>query len=243
MSTKSLLGFCVMLAFVAMPLALVLNPVLNKSSEHEFIGYKAEFIGQDVAEVGELVRFLAEGEIVRWECLPKTPDSESYGGSNENYVVSFRSPGVYTVIAAIYTEGELEIHTQAVTVEGPPAPVVVVPDPDIPVVVITPALNEELVGKVEGWARKYKVKKDVCFSLSSNFTEVVNMIEADELVTPGQIINKTASLNSDLKLSEGLMAELQAYLTSQSDIGALKTVDQHIVVWNSIAKGLRNAIN
>jgi hypothetical protein len=236
MSSKGLLGFSVLLAFIAMPLALLLNPMLNQAPEPEFVGYKAEFIGQDVAEVGELVRFLAEGEIVRWECLPKSSDSESYGDNNENYVISFRSPGVYTVIAAIYVEGDLSIHSQAVTVEGPPTPVVVVPDP-----VVVVKINEELVGKVEGWAQKYKVSKDICVALSSNFETVVRMIEAEELVTPGQIINKTASLNSDLKLSEGLMAELQAYLTSQSDIGALKTVDQHIVVWNSIAKGLRNA--
>ena len=69
------------------------------------------------------------------------------------------------------------------------------------------------------------------------------MIQDEELITPGQIINKTASLNSDLKLSEGLMSQLQAYLTSQSDMGTLKTVQQHVVVWNSIAKGLRNALN
>jgi len=241
MSSKSLLGFCIMLAFIAMPIALVLNPVLNLEENHEFIGYNAEFIGQDSAEVGELVRFLAEGEIVRWECLPKSPDSESYGLNNENYVISFRKPGIYTVIASIYTEGDLSIHTQAVTVEGPPVPVVVVPDPVDPVVIVK--IDQELVGKVEGWARKYKVDKDTCLSLSSNFAMVVKLIEAEELITPGQIINKTATLNSDLKLSEGLMSELQAYLTSQSDIGSLKTVPEHVIVWNSIAKGLRNAIN
>ena len=240
MSRKSLLGLCVMFAFLAMPLALLLNPVLNKSSEHQFIGYDAEFIGQDVAEVGELIRFLAEGDIVRWECLPQTSDSESYGENNENFVISFRSPGVYTVIAAIGTVDDLEIHTQTVTVEGPPEPVVAVPEI---IIEIAAELNEELVGKVEGWARKYKVDKNICLSLSSNFKIVVSLIQSQELITPGQIINKTATLNSDLKLSDGLMAELQAYLTSQSDIGALKTVDQHIIVWNSIAKGLRNAIN
>jgi hypothetical protein len=235
MNTKNLVGLCVMLAFIAIPVAFTLNPILMRGQEPVFIGYEAEFVGQDTAEVGELVRFLAEGDLVRWECLPKTSDSESYGEHNENYVVSFRKPGVYTVVAAIYAGGELTIHTQAVTVEGPPPPPPPTPTP-------TPVkVDVDLEQKVLGWAKKYQVDRDTCISLSSNFSTVAKRIESGELITPGQIITATANLNSDLKLNEGLMAELQAYLTSQADMGNLRTTEQHLVVWNSIAKGLKDA--
>ena len=236
MNTKALLGFAIMAAFVTMPLALLLNPMLE-TNEPPFIGYKAEFIGQDVAEVGELVRFLAEGELVRWECLPQTSDSESYGPNNENYVVSFRKPGVYNIIAAIYVEGELSIHTQPVTVEG--TTVVVNPiDPVTPV-----RIDQELARKVTSWCQKYSVDSETCALLASNFSQVAALTEKGDLITPGQIISKTAEMNADLTLDENLMAELQAYLTSQSDLGNLKTPEQHVVAWNSIAKGLRDASN
>jgi len=238
MNTKALLGFAIMASFITMPIALLLNPMLE-TTEPTFVGYKAEFIGQDVAEVGELVRFLAEGDIVRWECLPQTTDSESYGDANENYVVSFRKPGVYSIIAAIYVDGDLSIHTQPVTVEGPP---VIIP-PVVPVEpeVVLPKIDVALAGKVEGWCRKYKVDSETCVLLASNFSQVAELAEKGDLVTPGQIISKTAEMNADLTLDENLMAELQAYLTSQSDLGNLKTAAQHVISWNSIAKGLRDA--
>ncbi len=234
MSSKSLLGFCIMLTFISMPLALILNPFL-KVPEDDFIAFHSEFIGQDTAEVGELVRFLAEGEIVRWKCLPSTPDSESYGEFNENFVISFRNPGIYTVVAGIYREGNLEIYSQEITIEGPVLPIEVDP------VEVPLRIDESLVNRVQGWAMKYKVRKSTCLSLSENFESVAMDIEYGELLTPGQIIATTADLNSELRLNENLMAELQAYLTSQADVGALRTLEQHTVVWRSIAKGLRNA--
>ncbi len=238
MSSKSIFGFIIMLAFISMPLALVLKPVMD-SKGTDFRGFHSEVVGQDTAEVGELVRFLADGEIVKWQCLPETIDSESYGEFNENYVISFREAGFYTVVAAIYSAGELEIFTQEIAVEGPVVVVVspIVVDP----VVIPIRIDEELVDRVAGWAKKYKVRKSTSLSLAENFEAVLFDIAAGELLTPGQIIAATADLNSELKLNENLMAEMQAYLTSQADMGSLRTVDQHVVVWRSIARGLRNA--
>jgi hypothetical protein len=221
------------MAFMAMPIAFLASPFMTVTPE--FVGYQAEFIGQEAAEVGELCRFLAEGDIITWECLPKTPDCESYGEKNENFVISFRKPGTYTVIAAICTEGDLDIHTMEVVVEGPP---VVVVDPEDPV---DGDVDAELVVKVRRWAEKYNVDSEQCKALSANFTDVASAIEAGDLVTPNEIIIATANKNSDLKLNEALMAELQAYLTSQADVGNLRTPEQHLSVWNSIAKGLRDA--
>lgn len=234
--TKSLIGICVLMAFLSMPVAMLIGPM---AQEDPFTGYSAEFIGQETAQVGELCRFLAEGEIVRWECLPATSDSESYGAHNENYVVSFRKPGTYTIVAAIYNQGELTIHTQPVTVDG------VIPiDPVDPTDPTTPATTDaELVGKVVEWVKKYKVEREVCIALASNFSLVATEIAAGDLTTTGAIISRTAEMNQDLTLNEHLMAELQAYLTSQSDLGNLKTPEQHLVAWNSIAKGLLDASN
>lgn len=224
---KQIIGFCVMLAFLSMPLAFLVG-----GNSQPFVGYTVELVGQETATVGELCRFLAEGEIVRWECLPQTSDSESYGDHNENFVVSFRAPGIYTVIAAIYKEGDLSIHSQPVTVDG------VRTDPTVPIPTI---LNTELAMKVKGWAQKYKVPKETCIKLASNFNQVASQISAGTLKTPSEIISTTAEMNQDLTLDENLMAELQAYLTSQSDIGNLKTPEQHKIVWQSIAKGLLDA--
>ena len=231
--SKSIVGFCVLMAFLSMPLAMLVSPM---TVDEPFTGYSADFTGQETAEVGELCRFLADGEIVRWKCLPATPDGESYGEHNENYVVSFRKPGVYTVIAAIYSEGELTIHTQPVEVGGF-TPV----DPTDPTVQVD--VDPELVGKVVGWVKKYKVSKETCTALASNFSQVASEIGKGELTTTGAIISRTAELNQNLTLDENLMAELQVYLTSQSDLGNLKTPEQHMVVWNSIAKGLMDATN
>ena len=232
--SKTIIGFCVLMAFLSMPLALLINPMV---SYDQFTGYEAEFIGQETAQVGELCRFLAEGEIVRWECLPHTSDSESYGAHNENYVVSFRTPGVYTVIAAIYKDGELTIHTQPVTVDGvtPVDPI----DPTNPTDPVK--VDGELVGKVVGWVKKYNVEPKVCIALASNFSQVASEIAAGKLTTTGAIISRTAEMNQDLTLNENLMGELQAYLTSQADLGNLKSPEQHLVAWNSIAKGLMDA--
>lgn len=224
---KQLLGICVLMAFLSMPIVFL-------ASTPNSLGGDAAFVGQEKAEVGELCRFLAEGEIVRWECLPPTADSESYGAQNENYVVSFRAPGVYTVIAAVYKDSELTIHTQPVSVAGGG----VVVDPTVPVAT---EINQELSAKVVGWVTKYSVPKDTCIKLASNFNQVARMIQSGQLKTADEIISKTAELNATLTLDENLMAELQAYLTAQSDVGNLKTPEQHAVAWNSIAKGLSDA--
>lgn len=227
MNTKALLGFCVTLAFLSMPIVFLLNPLLQTIP---FTSYETEFIGQEVAEVGELCKFMAEGEKIEWECLPYTDDSESFGKNNENYVVSFRKPGTYTIIAAIYSNGELTIHTQPVIVEGIVEKIIV--DPPNP-----PILNAQLISKVEGWVKKYQVNSEMCKILASNFNQVA---ARKDLETPSQIIAATAKLNMNLELNEDLMAELQAYLTAQSDLGNLRTPEQHRIVWQSIAKGLMN---
>ncbi len=227
---RKILFYGVITAFLILPFAALCVP------QQEFIGYRTEFVGQDTAEVGELVRFLAEGEIIRWQCLPLTVDCESYGESNENFVISFRLPGVYTIVAAIYNEEDLEIVSQQVVVGTPSLPIAV--DPTVPL-----GIDELLVNRVEGWVLKYKVEDEVCLGMSSVFTAVAETIKDGKITTTEQIIRRTADLNSDLKVDESLIAELQAYLMSQSDSGALQTIDQHIVVWQSIAKGLKNGAN
>ncbi len=230
---RRILGFVLLIAFLTLPVAVLMAPQLK---EPQFIGNNAEFVGQDAAEVGELVRFLAEGEIVRWTCLPTTADCESYGEFNENFVISFRQPGIYTIVAAIYTQEDLDIVSQEVVVGTPPLPIAV--DPIVPL-----EIDELLVNRVEGWVLKYEVEREVRIEMSSVFTTVAESIKNGDLTTPDQIIRRTASLNSNLRVDPNLIAELQAYLMSQSDSGALQTIDQHIIVWSSIARGLKNGPN
>lgn len=226
---QKLIGICVMLCFLTLPAVVIIAPMLKSQP----LALNSLVIGQDTAEVGELCRFLSEGEIVRWDCLPKTKDSESYGSHNENYVVSFRKPGTYTIIAAVYIEGDLEIHTQEVVVGGSTQIIDPLPPPG-PV--------NELSQRVAGWVQRYQVDRDSCLSLARNFSQVASMIQSGQLTTVEEIIIETANLNRSVNPDENLMAEIQAYLTSQSDAGLLSTPDQHMLVWQSIATGLSNAV-
>lgn len=204
-------------AIFASFIALVNLPFLTKDNQ-----FSADFVGQDSAEVGELCRFMAEGKIVRWTVLPSTGDCESFGKNNENFVVSFRKPGVYTVISAVYNDGNVVIHTQPVTVGQPdPAPG---PQP--------PAPASPLSDKVRQWADEMSVPQDVRRALAANFEQAVNTASSVE-----ELLRITADLNRGIETE--LLGELQAYLTSQADAGHLQTLEDHAIVWRAIADGLK----
>lgn len=177
-----------------------------------------EVVGQETAEVGELVRFLAEGDIVKWDCLPKTSDCESYGEHGENFLVSFRHPGVYNIITAIYKDSKLVIETHQITVGEKSSP--------------KQNINKRIAKRVEDAARKHKVSKQELVVLSENFRKVAHLIESGKYATSDEIFKATADLNSALSPNADLIGDIQLLILDE---------DQYLVVWYSIAEGLANA--
>lgn len=196
--------------------------------------------GSNEAVVGELVRISVDGEKVKWTCLPPIKDLETYGTYNEKCVVSFRANGEYTVIAAVVKDDTLSLETHKIAVGG----VIFTPDPTNPTAPVpvpgAVTLDSDLANRVRSWCIEYKVDKAQTVKLASNFHQVGSEIQAGSVKTTGEIIGRTATLNSATSLSgfDGVMAKIQAYLTQQADSGQLVTPEQHAKVWFSIASGL-----
>ena len=195
--------------------------------------------GASTAVIGELVRLSVDGEKVKWTCLPPVNDLETYGAFNEKCVVSFRQNGEYTVVAAVVKDDTLTLESHRIAVGG----AVFVPDPSNPTVPPpgTVALDSSLSGKVVTWCRESKVDKAKAAKLALNFQQVVSEIQTGSVRTTGEIIGRTANLNSgaDLAGFDSVMARVQAELTSRADAGSLVTPEQHASVWASIAAGLQ----
>jgi len=198
-------------------------------------------IGPDAVEIGELARMETAGEKVKWDCIPQIADGQTYGENGTKYVASFRKPGVYTVIAAVYLQEEVHILQLEITVEGPPEPVVVVPptppgpEPDpFPINIVDPVLVEQVATWCKGTSKR-KVKE-----VAQVFVTVSSEIASGRLSTTGEIINRTAILNKEINLvgMNNLMTRIQTYLTMQADSGSLVTLQDHLTVWKSIAQGL-----
>ena len=197
---------------------------------------EVEITGPVEVVVGELARLEVQGDKVKWDTIPKILDGQSYGENNRNYVASFRVPGIYTVIAAVYVNEEVEVLSFPIDVRGPP-----VPEPE-PVVVIPVdnRFDEDLLNSVLSWCNSSKANKDRVMSVATVFGVVAIEIQEGDLTTSGEIINRTAFLNKDVDTTGlgVLMGNIQTELTKRSDRGELETVEQHLLVWKSIAEGL-----
>ena len=190
--------------------------------------------GPNAAVVGELVRLQIKGEQVKWQCLPKMEDIETFGESNDKCVISFRSNGEYTIIAAVLKDKVVTLETIKINVGGvSPGPGPINPTP-------MTKIDTGLAAQVRAWAVDSRVDKQLAKKLAANFNQVAQEAQAGSLTTTGELINRTATLNQTLNLQgfDSLMAHIQAELTSRADSGALQSVEQHIVIWNSIASGL-----
>lgn len=200
-----------------------------------------DIIGPQSARVGELVRLSVDADSVEWKSLPENPNVQVYGDRNENMVVSFETPGMYTVIAGIVKNGDLKVSILQINVGG--VPQVTAPAPVQPVqpgVQPAPAPTAGLAANVTQWCTAGGVDKAVAKQMASNFSTVAKEISLAQLKDAEAIIARTAQLNSTLTLDgyETVMGQLQAHLTSQADAGNLSTPQQHTVVWEQIAAGL-----
>jgi len=184
--------------------------------------------------VGEMVRLVAEGKLVKWRCFPMNPDCEVYGEKGEKYVISFREPGQYLIVFAVYNRGVLEIKHVDLVVKAKEPDVVIPPDDDDPVIAPQPLTQNVLL-----WCEESGAKKDVCLALSKNFATVAREIRDGQLTTPDEVISRTAELNSSLDLAstEAVLAKIQAYLINAADTGSLDSMNSHALVWAAISEG------
>lgn len=221
----------------AQPLATQETPELTSSVT--LLGLP-EIMGPKTVVVGELARLEVEGDRVAWDCVPTINDGQSFGENNQKFVCSFRKRGLYTIVAAVYKDDDVKImkfpiQVGEITPDTPDEPDEPV-DPVKPVVSADPVLVKETVK----WCETTSSDKAQCQLVAVVFDTVSGEIESDDLTSTSEIIERTAELNRDIEIGDlaSLMGRIQAYLTQEADAGRLDSVEQHLVVWKSIAKGL-----
>lgn len=202
------------------------NPPVEVPDEQVTVASPREVV------VGELVKLIADGKLVKWKCFPFNPDCEVYGESGEKFAISFRKPGQYRIVFAIYNRGNLEIKDIEITVVDKQPTVVIDDDPVVP---------QPLTQNVLLWCQEFGIDKGICKSLSENFAAVAKEIKIGQLTTADEVITRTAELNSSLDLStaEGVLAKIQTYLINASDEGSLDSMESHATVWMAISEGFQ----
>jgi hypothetical protein len=193
---------------------------------------------QDVAEVGELVRFdLSESiaQSFKWITVPETADFEFYN-NGRLAVFCARKPGNYTFIIAGAHSGTIDVAVHTLLVEGPPTP---------DILLITPSIQADLSEWVVYWCSVNNRPKDESERLAVSFEHIATQISAGTLQKAGDIVKATAEANRAAvgdSLPEWLpvLQELQVAMKKLATQGKLSTPDQHKALWLDIAKGLHN---
>lgn len=190
---------------------------------------------QEVAEVGELVRFdLTEStaESFKWILVPEAADFEVYC-EGQRAVFSARKPGSYMFIIGCGYKGTVDVAVHIVTVEGNDPPNI--PRPDV---------NASLDKWVPYWCSVNTLPEDEAEKLAGSFESIAAQIAADVLQETDDIITATSNANKQV-LGDSLPAwlpvlrELQTTMKTLAGQGKLTTPDQHQALWGEIAKGLR----
>lgn len=193
---------------------------------------------QEVAEVGELVRFdLSESaaQSYKWILVPESVDFETYR-DGEAAVFSARKPGEYMFIVACAYNGSVDVATHIVTVGGG---VPYVPDVSKP----------DAVAGIDKWAVYWcstnELPSDEAAKLAGSFESVSAQIAAGVLQEVDEIITATADANrkalgDSLPEWTPVLRELQAAMKARAEQGKLTTPEQHRLLWLEIAEGLRH---
>ena len=243
---NKLLTFATILACVAIPLGYTFYEPAAQPTPIVTEGY---IVGQDAAEVGELVHLSAKGKDVEWTVLPPVADTQVFGENGQNMVVSFRKPGTYTVVAAILDDHGVHINTLEIKVDvdapigpdpgdsddnsGPDGPVVPKPTPDVVVI------ENPLAKKVANLAKDGNMTPEIAAQLGLIFNRVAEEIDTGKLVTAQGVITRTAGLSRELSLRDyaDTMDSIQRILSAKAENGELDSMEQHATVWKSISEG------
>jgi hypothetical protein len=208
-------------------------------------GSVAEIVvnAQELAEVGELVRFDVSNSVAesfKWLLVPESVDFEVYD-EGKRAVFSARRSGEYMFIVACAYQGTVDVTMHVVTIEGDnPLP----PNPDTPVV---PKPNEGslFIDWIPYWCSQAQCLKYETLQVAGSFEGVAAQISAGVLIDVESIIEATANANrqalgDSLVLWLPVLREIQTELKSRAEAGTLTTLEQHATVWREIAKGMRD---
>lgn len=187
-------------------------------------------------EVGEMARLEVTGDRVAWECVPSIPDGQAFADNNQKFVCSFRQPGLYVVVAAVYVDDQVSIRKFPIRVgmlEPVPAPSPA-PEPTV-------APDPMLVSVVLQWCKDTNADKTQCGLVSGVLSQVASEIKDGKLTNADAIILRTAELNSELNLTKinKLMRKIQEYISREADAGRLVDPTDYAVTWKSLAEGLK----
>ena len=191
-------------------------------------------------DVGQLIRLRTKGDDVTWTVLPWVPDHQAYD-HGESFVVSFRQPGRYSVIASVSLAGKAAIRQIELVIGDTPTP--------------EPSPNPEPGPKpVENtWDAKFAnwippAGKTFAPKLAGVFEDVAGKIQVKldkgELLTAELVIEMTLAGNRAAltgapgdwtAFRDGLSSELQRL----AQAGSLTSMPQHKAVWLEIAAALR----
>lgn len=244
---KNLITILTVLALVAVPLGATFYKPAAMPMPVAVVtdGY---IIGQDAAEVGQMLHLSAKGRDVEWTVLPKVEDTQVFGDNDQKMVVSFRKPGKYTVVAAILDDDGVHINVLEITVAGeevvrpkpatddskPTPPVVPEPTPDP-----YPQILNQTGKLVANWSSEANVPAEIALEAASIFNKVAREIEAGRILTAQGVVARTAGLARSLPLQEyaSVMQNVQQMLNSKAQNGELTTMGQHAKVWRDVAAG------
>lgn len=199
---------------------------------------------QEMAEVGELVRFDLTASTARsfmWLMVPEEVDFEIYD-NGQRAVFSARKPGDYMFIIGCAYENTVSVAVHIVTVEGPVKPIDPV-DPDDYPVVAEPDAKASLSRWVTYWCATNKRSRSETIKLADSFESVAAQIAAGTLQRADAIIKATASANRQA-LGDSLpdwlpvLQKVQSAMKILASQGELSTPSQHQALWGEIAKGL-----
>lgn len=196
-----------------------------------------EILGPQTVVMGELARLEVEGDKVAWDCVPTINDGQAY---DNKFVCSFRKRGLYTIVAAVYRNDDVLIMKFPIQVGvTTPSPDDEPEEPEDPIKIEVSA-DPALIKEVVKWCKTTKSNKAQCQLVASVFEVVAGEIEKGDLSSTAEIIERTAELNQNIEINElaSLLGRIQAYLTQEADAGRLDSVEEHLIVWKSIALGL-----
>lgn len=228
---KSLIiKYAALITGISIPIAIALY---QPDSPEPFFEDRG-IVGQDSAEPGELVRLRAYGEGVKWIILPNVPDYQVFGEAGENMVVSFRSPGEYTVVAATLNAGTIQIETLTIKVAGATPPPRPVPTP-------VDNYNKDIATKVATWSKEVSLPKDLAAEVADKFAIVVAEINNGQINTAEGVVARTSQLMRGLPLAPyvDLLTKLQNLMSDEADAGRLTTMPDHAYLWQSAEQGFR----
>lgn len=217
-------------------------PIINQNRGPGSPTYlnEADFhiIGPDRAPVGELVRCTVADYAPSDVAWFTVGDSEKYGLNDSNLVFSVPSPGEVTVTCAIIREGRLYLTQKVIVIGGDDES----PDEPQPRPEPTPEPEpepepglDEVGEQIMILAGEYNIGRSESLQIAKNLRQAVKGSS-----TPRALVEKTVELNSDVDLSEEANEGIAVLLQTLAEDGRLVSMEQHRMVWESMAKGFEH---